>query len=410
MSTINDILQNGGTTTPPSPPSSETLVQQNAEQTQGAPAQPSHENGGTGDKSGSPALSQQSGESIPAVSPAIQAKAVVQTPAALANPQQPQASSVQSQSTVQQQQSMTYEQMIQQTSTYKPPTPEELEALKKKEKREAIFSAIGEGISSLANLYFASQSGVNMYDPRKGIGAAHIEKWDKLRKENEKNSEQYMKLTMQARQADDAKARDERNWQNTLAQQKEAAERWKQQFEHQQERERKADERYDAEQAYKKDRDQKADEMRDKQFNESVRQFNVSSAQSAQRIKNESVRLSREMKKDVVTFTLGTGKGNIEIPKDALNAANVAHVFSMLPDDVRAQVKGDAIIGKDITGESMVVGYKEPSTEAMLIAIGTNIEGNSNVQDALRELGGKKPAGKKANPMGGGDKKPNPMQ
>ena len=38
-----------------------------------------------------------------------------------------------------------------------------------------------------------------------------------------------------------------------------------------------------------------------------------------------------------------------------------------------------------------VVGYKKPTTEAMLVCIGANIEGSIDAQNALREIGGGKP-------------------
>lgn len=44
---------------------------------------------------------------------------------------------------------LSYVEMFQQMSPYKPPTPEELEKERKKQKREAIFAAIGEGISAM---------------------------------------------------------------------------------------------------------------------------------------------------------------------------------------------------------------------------------------------------------------------
>ena len=44
---------------------------------------------------------------------------------------------------------LSYVEMFQQMSPYKPPTPEELEKERKRQKRESIFAAIGEGISAM---------------------------------------------------------------------------------------------------------------------------------------------------------------------------------------------------------------------------------------------------------------------
>ena len=121
------------------------------------------------------------------------------------------------------------------------------------------------------------------------------------------------------------------------------------------------------------------------QFNESKRQFNVSSSQQAERIGIERQRIAREMQNDSVTFAIGKGNGTISVPKGALNAANVAYVFSKLPADVQAQCKGEPITDK-MMGE--VIDHKDPTTEDKLAFIGANIEGNTDVQNALREIAG----------------------
>jgi hypothetical protein len=93
------------------------------------------------------------------------------------------------------------------------------------------------------------------------------------------------------------------------------------------------------------------------------------------------------MKKENVTFALGAGNGTISVPTSALNASNVAYVFSKLPEEVRATVQGEAIYDSK---KRKVVGHKDPTTDAMLIAIGSNIENTPAAQDALREIAGKK--------------------
>ena len=93
------------------------------------------------------------------------------------------------------------------------------------------------------------------------------------------------------------------------------------------------------------------------------------------------------MKNETVTFALGTGKGTISVPTNALNAANVSFVFSKLPANVRAQCQGEAIYDSK---KRKVVGHKAPTTEAMLVCIGANIESSVEAQNALREIGGGK--------------------
>lgn len=61
---------------------------------------------------------------------------------------------------------LSYEEMFRQLYPYKPPTHEELEKERKKQRREQIFAAIGDGISALSNLYFTTQYAPNMYSGR----------------------------------------------------------------------------------------------------------------------------------------------------------------------------------------------------------------------------------------------------
>ena len=111
---------------------------------------------------------------------------------------------------------LSYVEMFQQMSPYKPPTPEKLEKERKKQKREAIFAAIGEGISAMSNLYFTSQYAPNAFDPSRGMAAATKARFDQLKKEREANQRQYMEGFMRAMRWDAEDARDDRNWNHTL--------------------------------------------------------------------------------------------------------------------------------------------------------------------------------------------------
>lgn len=115
---------------------------------------------------------------------------------------------------------LSYVEMYQQMSPYKPPTPEDLEKERKKQKREAIFAAIGEGISALSNLYFTSQYAPNAFDPTKSMAATTKARFDKLKKEREDNYRQYMDGYMRAMRWDAEDERDDRNWQHTLEREK----------------------------------------------------------------------------------------------------------------------------------------------------------------------------------------------
>lgn len=290
---------------------------------------------------------------------------------------------------------MSYVEMFQKMSPYEPPTEEELEKERKKEKREKIFAAIGDGIAALSNLFFTTQGAPNAYDPKNSLSAKAQERWDKLKKERDENGRYYTAAYMQAMKNDEEAARDDRNWRHQLEREGVQDQRYADDIAHRDKREGIEDERYDANIKHRDAREAVEDQhwdkqfqMQERQFKESVRQFNVTSSQNQQRINMESKRLAREMQKETVSFALGTGKGTISIPTNALNASNVSYVFSKLPANVQAQCKGEAIYDSK---KRKVVGHKAPTTEAMLVCIGANIEGSVDAQNALREIGGGKP-------------------
>lgn len=346
------------------------LNQQDSGDTQsGAAVVKSHENGGTEEKK-SAQLTQQDGSLPPVTTVPGQAEQMTQT----GEPKK-----------------MTYVEMLQQMSPYKPPTGEELAQERKRRKSQAIFSAIGDGISALSNLYFTTQGAPSMFDGRTTLSGTAQKRWDKIDAERKANSEKYVSAYMQAKQADDAVERDDRNWKRQIERDKLADKRYEAEQARIAARQKIEDERYEARIKQEAERWQKT-------FDENVRQFTVSSQQAATRLKNESARLAREMAKDKVSFALGEGLGSISIPREALNNANISYVFNKLPEAVRSQIKGAPIKGKDRTEQDIIIGYQDPTPEAMLIAIGANIEGNIDAQNALRELAGEKPVPKPKQP------------
>ena len=111
---------------------------------------------------------------------------------------------------------MSYEDMFRKLNPYKPPTQEELEKERKKQKREQIFAAIGDGISALSNLFFTTQYAPNMYSGRNTASQRTKERWDRLAAERNANMTAYINGLMRARQADDAYNDNERAWARQL--------------------------------------------------------------------------------------------------------------------------------------------------------------------------------------------------
>lgn len=121
---------------------------------------------------------------------------------------------------------LSYVELFQQMSPYKPPTPEELEKERKKQKREAIFAAIGEGISAMSNLYFTTQYAPNAFDPSKGMAATTKARFDQLKKDREENYRQYMDGYMRALRWDADDADRDKSWRHTLERERISDERY----------------------------------------------------------------------------------------------------------------------------------------------------------------------------------------
>ena len=120
---------------------------------------------------------------------------------------------------------MSYKEMYQALNPYKPPTEEELEKQRKKERRQKIFAAIGDGISALSNLYFTTKGAPNMYNPNNSQQAEVKDRWDKLKQERDQHMREYTEGLMKAQALDDENDNNERKWQRLLKLDKDKADK-----------------------------------------------------------------------------------------------------------------------------------------------------------------------------------------
>lgn len=285
---------------------------------------------------------------------------------------------------------LSYVEMMQMAYPYQAPSPEEVEKERKREKNAKMWAAIGDAVAAMADIYFAGKTGYSNYRPGSSMSAKVNARADQLRKEREANRKQYFQLYMQAKAHDDAnqQAADRLNLQKQSAEQQ--RQQWEAQFKRQTERDAIADERYKAEQDFQREKweDQKkrADKQQedaDRKFKESVRQFNVSSSQSQQRINADKAKN---------TYTFFVGEETLAVPKDALNAETISAVFSALPPEVQEAARktlGEPIMDNH---KKKQTGTKPLTAEQMLTAIGAAINA-PDAQDAqylLRILAGQK--------------------
>lgn len=296
-----------------------------------------------------------------------------------------------------------YEELIpqleQRMAEYKPLTEEELKKLRRRQKAEGIISGVSDAVQSVANLIFTHHYAPNMYNAKEGMSAKAKERFEKEKAQREADADKFLNYALTIGRMKDAdKDRGLQAWQmeQSLARQDRAYDDGrKDRADDVAFRNKDYDERVRQWQAGF-DRDAKWHEEEsqrwERQFKESVRQFNVSSANERARINMEGQRLAQSLKEGQMTFNLGSGNGNVTLTMDKLNAQTVSRIYSTLPQSVRDNVHGEAIVQNGWT-----VGYKPPTTEAMLIAIGANVETSVATQNAIKQVAGletgQKPAG-----------------
>ena len=273
---------------------------------------------------------------------------------------------------------------------YKPLSEEELKKLRRRQKIEGIISGISDAAQAVSNLWFTSQYAPNMYNPKEGMSAKAKERFDKEKAQREADADKYLQYALTIGKMKDAdKERGLQSWktEQTLVRQDRAHDAGRQDraddvaFRNKDydERVRQWQANFDRQGEWHEEEAQSWE----RQFKESIRQFNVTSSLERQRINISAQQLAHSMKQGQMTFNLGSGNGNVTLTIDKLNAQTVSRIFSTLPQSVRAQVQGDPIVQN-----GSVVGYKPPTTEAMLIAIGANVEGSPATQNAIKQVAG----------------------
>lgn len=296
-----------------------------------------------------------------------------------------------------------YEELIPQLekrmAEFKPLSEEELKKLRRKQKIEGIISGVSDAAQSVANLIFTHHYAPNMYNPKEGMSAKAKERFDKEKAQRDADADKYLQYALTIGKMKDAdKQRGLQAWQTeqTLARQDRAFDADRQDraddvaFRNKDydERVRQWQANFDRQGEWH----EKEGQRWERQFKESVRQFNVSAANERARINMESQRLAHSLKEGQMTFNLGSGNGNVTLTLDKLNAQTVSRIYHTLSPEVREKLQGDPIVR-----DGFVVGYKQPTTEAMLIAIGANVESSPATQNAIKQVAGlevgNKPAG-----------------
>lgn len=198
-------------------------------------------------------------------------------------------------------QSLSYVDMLNKISPYTPPTEEELEKERKKEKREKTFSALGDGISALSNLYFTTQGAPNMHSG-KSLSAAATARWDKLKSDRKENSLAYYSNLVRAQQADQSKDSSDRAWRRQLERDELSDQRYTDEQDYKRERDSASDAKYSAEREYAQGRDKVSDERWQTQLDENKRQFNQQQAAAKSKVASDA-----DIKREQIAATRASG-------------------------------------------------------------------------------------------------------
>jgi hypothetical protein len=158
------------------------------------------------------------------------------------------------------------EKLFKQHNPYTPPTAEELEKERKKQKREQIIAAIGDGLTALSNLYFTSQYAPNMYSADNSLSEKTKKRYEKIRENREVRQAAYLNGLAQAMKEDEKAADNERRWQRQLGLDQEARDR------------------YNSEQAYRRERDEETDRRWQANFDEGKRRSDLQVQQHKENI------------------------------------------------------------------------------------------------------------------------------
>ena len=287
----------------------------------------------------------------------------------------------------------------------------------KKQKRDQMFAAIGDGISALSNLYFTTKGAPNSFNPNQTMSDRTREMYDKINKDREDRNNAYFNQYMQAANADNANGwrladfaykqgrdaiADANNARDYDFRVKEAeANRQERAAARQEQKEERAQARQD-----QKDARDQAQKNWEKQFDESQRHAKAVEANGRLSATRPTGGRSGS-NPNFHEFNIGGGK-MIRISKERYNDKNIGDVFNELPEEVKnkylyepvmrggkpaKQLKKDANgnVVKDANGKPVyepIMKKRKITTNEMLQAISLHAGGNENVRKKWKEIGG----------------------
>lgn len=260
------------------------------------------------------------------------------------------------------------------------------ETARKRENAFRYISGLGDTLSGVANLVGTARGAANQQQTYNSH--AVVQKAEAARKARKLEMDDLSKRLdeMKARQRDlqaagslkeaELKVRQDKETAALAASQRKAADEAK---------------RYADSQSYRAMRDATEDWQRERTFNEQQRQYNEGAAERKRQFDKtynlQYAKFKEEQKGNKYNFTFSDG--SIDIPKEKINDVNVERIFQMLPEEIRKGIKGEATTeySTDEYGQTVrKTGYKAPSINQKLAAIGAYAESDIAIKNELRRM------------------------
>lgn len=276
-----------------------------------------------------------------------------------------------------------------------PPTPEQVEEERKRQRNRERIAAIGDAISSIANLYHTTNYAPSAYDPKGSALGAVRAQGDRAKAAQDRDRDAYLQHYMRALQLDNARDDHERNWRHKLEQDQLANDRARREAERKEQRDMFEQKIKEEEQA-----------LAGKKLDETVRtnKAHEANARKANEISGGHLALARQKHKDSQNKSENVYLGEY-IGYKEINTDGVPYAYSALPDEY-----------KSMFGEydPKTRTYKAPSKARMLDAIRYAADKDPELAQRILNIGGNegmqvtgmKPVPRRFSQSGGGGGQP----
>lgn len=280
-----------------------------------------------------------------------------------------------------------YVEILRHLTPFTPPTAEEVEKDRRRQRSREAIAAIGDGVRAISNLVATANYAPNAYKPTETMLGSVQDRYEKLRAAKKADADAYLQAYMRAKQLDDHndQARDALqlrreqaalDHQLKLAKQSQEYQKWVAQL-----GEKEADRKLRLQLGMA------GIQQRANALEETKRHNRASEGEQSRRTNIMATRAAnaagggvggRSVFIDFGDDEDGEDLGGVEIPKSVLNDANIGQIYNQLPESVRAQHRTKKGFGTKAT-------YTEPKAKEMLKIIGQNIN-DPNVQNAISRL------------------------